>query len=169
VSVLIVGQAPGRTGDPSEPLSGPGTGWRLERLAGIPEGDLGLYAYRENLLSAYPGRNGAQGDRFPIRDARAAADRMVGGLAASKTLLDLRIILLGRNVARAFGLRALPYLRWKPGLYYTFLTRAEAFLPYPIAVFPHPSGVNRWWNDPENVVRAEAFLRDALDVREPVA
>lgn len=26
-------------------------------------------------------------------------------------------------------------------------------------VFPHPSGVNRWWNDPDNTRRAERYLR----------
>jgi hypothetical protein len=31
-----------------------------------------------------------------------------------------------------------------------------------MAVMPHPSGLNRWYNDPANVARAGDFLREAL-------
>lgn len=42
------------------------------------------------------------------------------------------------------------YLRWE------YLRKGETY-----AVLPHPSGVNRWWNEEENVARARDFLREA--------
>lgn len=40
------------------------------------------------------------------------------------------------------------------------------WLPATVAVFPHPSGVNRWWNEPENVASAAAFIRECMEVAE---
>jgi hypothetical protein len=56
------------------------------------------------------------------------------------------VLLAGHRVAAAFGVRE-GYLR-------EFVLQGV-----PAAVVPHPSGVNRWWNDPANVARASAFLR----------
>lgn len=57
-----------------------------------------------------------------------------------------RTILLGARVAKAFDLAALRVCEWYGD----------------VAVMPHPSGRNRWYNDPANVARAEDFLRGAL-------
>lgn len=59
----------------------------------------------------------------------------------------------GRRVAAAFDHRdpALPYLRW-----------SEEGEPFRWAMLPHPSGVNRWWNEPENREAAREFLRQLL-------
>lgn len=43
---------------------------------------------------------------------------------------------------------------------------APSRLPETVAhlyVLPHPSGVNRWWNDPANLEAARAFLLRALE------
>ena len=145
-SVVLVGEAPSRRSDPRRPLDGP-CGSRLERLAEIPVGSLGDRCVAVNLLPAWPGRRG-KGAAFPMAEARAAAAELV-------PLLEGRaVLLLGRRVAAAFGVVDWPYLvpmRWEGG---------------PVAaVVPHPSGVCRWWNDPEASRRAAGTLRLALGTR----
>jgi hypothetical protein len=95
---------------------------------------------RVNLLPAFPGKAG-KGDRFPRAAARQAA------LALLPALQGRRAVLLGGRVAAAFGLPRAPLLVWQP------LAGGE------VAVAPHPSGINRWWNDPRNVRRAKRFWR----------
>ena len=51
------------------------------------------------------------------------------------------ILLLGRRVARAWALDDLPPLG--------VVMRNAGQGPL-IALIPHPSGLNRWWNDPEH-------------------
>lgn len=55
------------------------------------------------------------------------------------------LILLGRRVAGAFGVEAdyLAVVRDHPCVFY---------------LLPHPSGLNRWWNDERNCDAARAFL-----------
>jgi hypothetical protein len=58
---------------------------------------------------------------------------------------------MGRNVARSFGQRHTPYL-----VKFHLVHHCPAF------VFPHPSGINRWWNDPHNVSQAASILHMVL-------
>lgn len=105
---------------------------------------------------------GPCGDRF----ARLAGLGGVGELRARARLVNLlgewpgragkgdaflagEVLLLGRGVARAFRVDS-PFLEWR---------RVGGAV---VAVVPHPSGVSRWWNCPENRARASAFLRGAL-------
>lgn len=134
----IVGEAPSmRT---SRPFAGR-SGERLAELAGTS-----LEALRDryrlvNLLGYWPGPNASgKGSAFPMQEARPAAATL---RLASGSLL------CGRRVAAAFGLARAPYLEWL------------SVDGRQVAVIPHPSGVCRWWNDPENVARARAFLREA--------
>lgn len=60
-----------------------------------------------------------------------------------------RVVLLGRRVARAFALTEVYYFPQRLG-------EADAY------VVPHPSGVNRYFNDPANVKRMEEFMHDIL-------
>lgn len=62
------------------------------------------------------------------------------------------VVLAGKNVARAFGVRA-EYHEWlvSPGC------RA--------VVVPHPSGVNRWWNSADNREASRVFWTDLLGKR----
>jgi len=134
----IVGQAPGRRGGP--PLRGP-CGARLARLAGLSGVDeLARRHELANLLPRFPGKRG-KGDAFPPAEARRAAH----GVRPKHR----DVLLLGRHVARAFGVDR-PFFEWWD------LGR------WRVAVVPHPSGVSRWWNDSANRARAAAFLREAL-------
>jgi hypothetical protein len=96
---------------------------------------------RANVLEVWPGPSGRKGAAFPLALARAQAVRLRRRFYRGRVVL-----LLGHRVAAAFGVRA------------SYLTRvvvggADVF------VLPHPSGVNRWYNDAANVARLGRLLR----------
>lgn len=129
---IVYGQAPARDGDPSRPLVGPGSGLRLERLLGVP------VDFR-NLLHEWPGYAKSGGDVFPLSIGRLAAMRErqtwpKGG----------EVILLGRNVAKAFMLDDMRFGETRV---------VDESL---VTLLPHPSGVSRWWNDEANRLAARA-------------
>lgn len=140
---LIVGQAPGPRSDPEEPLSGR-CGARLADLCGItPEQFLARFR-RVNLIDKHLGKVG-KGDRFPMDQARkGAVDLLMTGAIARSP-----VVLLGANVARAFG--------FGPGSYPLLRLLPRPASPHGIALCPHPSGVNRWWNDHSNDLAARRF------------
>jgi hypothetical protein len=95
---------------------------------------------RKHLNTHYNGKRG-KGDAF---------DHAKGNVNAADVLLDWRverIVLLGKNVARCFGFRDLPFLA-EISIY------GRRFL-----IFPHPSGINRWWNERRNEQRARQLLQ----------
>ncbi len=117
------------------------TGDRLVELAGLgSKEELRQVFNCANLLDYYPGKAG-KGDRFPMKEAREAA-------AAIRPCLPPLTVLLGRKVAEAFRLPATPLGRWEE-----WPDRTGAW-----TVLPHPSGLNRFWNDPQNVQGAKAFM-----------
>lgn len=146
----MIGQAPSRTGDPSRPCAGRSFE-RFARAAGAESRRevLAFFAHfeRTNVLDVYPGGDG-KGDAFPLREARAAADAMRPGLDGRA------VVLVGKATARAFRIRGPECFDW--------LTEEPA--PGSCAVVvPHPSGVNRWWNETENRDRARRFFRVLYD------
>ena len=147
----IVGQAPARAS--LEPLDGR-SGRRLERLAGIRDGELGLWFALGNLLPAWPGNrerrpgpHSAPGDRFDAGAARESWRDLSSEVLHGH--FDL-VLLLGRSVAAAAGAGRLAYFERE---------RREG---YAVAVFPHPSGASHFWNAPRNRVLAAAFLRQVV-------
>lgn len=135
---LIIGQAPGPNTNPNTPLHPKHYSGRVlcEAMGLQPYDYLRLFE-RTNLLGHYPGKKQGGEDRFPIAEARVAA-RALRPLFAGR-----QVILLGRNVADAFhGYGGVPFLHWHKH----------------VAVIPHPSGRNRWWNDPTNQERVRDFL-----------
>lgn len=138
--VTFMGQAPSR-------LTLDNAGWavgfttlKLAKLAGMEYQELVGRAFFVNLIGRYPGKDG-RGDWWPDHRAK---------LAARRVHLRGRVIFLGRQVARAFGAR-------------------EAYLrPFRLGeatcmIFPHPSGVNRWYNSRANRARASRSLRRWLN------
>jgi len=81
----------------------------------------------------------AQGSPWP-----SVLARVVGGYVATEIAPRYsRVILVGRNVATALGLpRGWP-----------FFEPRERYL-----VCSHPSGLNRWWNEPTNVADGRAAV-----------
>jgi len=143
VRTLVVAQAPSRTSDAHEPLTGR-SGARLAVLCGLTHAEFLRRFERVNLLDAYPGKTG-KGDAFDAAAAREAAGRIAPAMHGRST------VLLGRNVAAAFMgptlAGAIKPLAW---------LNCTGFR---VACCPHPSGVCQWWNDPANVRRARRFWR----------
>jgi hypothetical protein len=97
-----------------------------------------------NVLRAYPGPEGDKGDAFPLDEARRASARLY------RRLKGRRVLVAGKRVAAAFGMRA-EYLEW-----------VDHEAGFEAVVIPHPSGVNRWWNEPKNRRRFRRFARDLV-------
>lgn len=135
---LIIGQAPSRRSDPSEPLSG-NSGRRLAGLCGIDLATFLVRFDRINLIPAFPGA-AEKGDRFVgAKEARALAD------ALRPAIRGRRVVLLGFQVGAAFRFTG-PAFAWERSL------ETEA-----VAMSPHPSGISLWWNDRWNAERARRF------------
>ena len=134
---IIVGEAPGPRTDPSEPLNGY-TGHRMASLMQLDHGEFLQRFERINLLDE-PKEEG----KFDLARAKAKADDVREGWQGRQ------VVLLGRLVALSFGLRPDTYEWFEP------MELSPSFLA---AVCPHPSGVSRWWNEPENTARAREFM-----------
>jgi len=137
----LVGQAPSRRGDPRKPLAGQ-NGQKIARLAGMSYDEL-IACRRRHLNTHYNAKGGKEN----------AFDRAKGSINAADVLMDWRverIVLLGKNVARCFGFRDLPFLA-------EIRIYGRRFL-----IFPHPSGANRWWNERRNERRAQQLLQRFL-------
>lgn len=143
--VIVYGQAPSRTSDPTRPLSGR-SGDHLARLAGLESAaQLAVYFDLRNLIDRWPGSAGEKGDAFPRRLAQERAESEIRGFQR-----DDRVLLLGREVAAAFGLSAVPCLTE------TALGDGRA------TVLPHPSGANLAYNEPSTRERVSLLLRRLL-------
>lgn len=99
---------------------------------------------RSNVLSAWPGASCVKGAAFPLGQARIRA-----ALLSRRFVRGRTVVLLGFRTARAFGVR---------GGYFTRVRIRGA----DVVVVPHPSGVNRWFNDPDNVTKMRRFMRSLV-------
>jgi len=144
--ITLIGEAPGKNGKPGEPALLGNIGRRVARLMGTTEEQYQWQTRRENLLPHWPGKaKHGNGDAWPAKRARAAARVMV----TSRQLDGHVVILLGRRVADAFGIRRdVQWFTWTDGVIGTRF-----------AVAPHPSGASRWWNEPKNMRAAGRFWR----------
>lgn len=141
---LLVGEAPARTTSPGWPAFYGRQrsarvlwqlGFRVSRAPGRPGNTDAM-----NLLDRYPGES------WPENAARRQATRLLmRGLDGRKA-----VVLVGRRVAAAFDAEDRPWLEW----FDLFGRRA--------AVMPHPSGLNRWWNEVRNYEAARVFAGKLL-------
>lgn len=153
---LLVGEAPNRStsGMGYPPLSGAPSVMVCQALGiALPDHHLDrrgriLKAYQEmrrlfdarNLLSRHPGL------RWPADEAREAARKI--------ELYEYRaVVLLGRKVARAFGLR---------GDFFGQTTLEESCRRTVVLFAPHTSRLSHLWNDAANVQRLGDLLRRAI-------
>ena len=144
---LLIGEAPART----TPVDWPSfygrerSGrmlWDLGfRVARHPEGVGNVDSI--NLLNEWPGR------RWPAARAHDVAMSMKPAL---RKLDD--VVLVGRNVANAFGALSWDWFEW-------FYLGEHGDGPR-FAAMPHPSGLNRWWNSEVNRQRARIWAVDLV-------
>lgn len=145
-SAFFYGQAPGRdASDPTTPFKGDRSGALLAHLSGIDEVDLHTLFVFHNVLHYWPGYDGRR-DKFPMREARRRARELRLAWHSGDVVL-----FAGRRVAQAFSFTERRYLTWA-------VTPEGASA----AIFPHPSGRNRWWNSEMNAVASARFLREAI-------
>lgn len=151
--IAVVGEAPSRR---YGPFAGP---WysRLAELAGVGQVPGLLLRFDLHNLLERPQPRSGKGAHFPETVAATQARKM------RKRLSGRKVILLGRRVAKAWGLGKAEYLRWmtiaEPG------AKGLARNVGRVAVFPHPSGVDRWWNDEGSIERARGFMHAAVEGR----
>lgn len=146
--VLIVGPAPSASSDPTSPWDA-ASGRRLAALMGMSlEEFLGTFD-RACLFDKFPGRlANSSGDAFPIQEATINAFKLMRNNPFDNYKA---IILMGKNVARAFNWQNAEFLEWD-----------RTSRPFKV-VFPHPSGLNRWWNDKRNRKAAKEFLTELYE------
>ena len=149
--ILLVGQAPSKQVTPALDASTPGSASsRLLALMGITRDEYMERFARVNLLDYWPGALASgKGDKFPRAEAKKAAKRIL-----AQYEYPWKILCVGHKVGECF----LPKMRVK---YYDWMICISNFPPgvRDVAIIPHTSGLNRYWNDPDCVKLAENFLR----------
>lgn len=135
--ILTIGENPGLSGDSEATLEG-SVGKRLASYAGLTWREYLDLTERRNLFPEYV-------HPWPREEARDRAELIFPSLIGRRTLL------LGQRVATAFAFHW-PVLNW------------VSIGPVTVAIVPHPSGLNRWWNDPINATMARQFLRQTFGV-----
>lgn len=150
--ILLVGQSPGlRATNENKPFAGI-AGDKLRawfELGGIPPDDFWRKIHFSAVTKCYPGRlPGARGDRVPTPEEQAFCRPW---LDAQLELLKPDIVLLIGMLAIQTFLGRVPSLTAVVGT--GVIKNGVRYLP-----LPHPSGVSRWLNEPENVAAVERAL-----------
>jgi len=150
--ILLVGQAPGlRATNENRPFAGI-AGDKLRawfEMGGIPREDFWRKIHFSAVTKCYPGRlPGARGDRVPTPHEQMLC----------RPWLDAQLELLRPNIVLLVGLLAIQaFLGRVSSLSDVVGTAVERdgvhYLP-----LPHPSGVSRWLNEPENVAKVERAM-----------
>lgn len=114
-----------------------------------------------NLLPPAP-----QGERWDSRAARrvadevvrlAAADRLHAGPTAMRKAPPSHVFICGRRAAESFGQ---PYAGW-PMLHSTEVLW-HPLVASKVMLIPHPSGLNRFWNDDVEIEVAREMVQEFL-------
>lgn len=151
VRPLLLGEAPAANGDPDRPLSGLPSR-RICRCLGVPFDD-GAEAYRQ-VLARFRVRNTIRSreDAYPwsAPAARRHAEEWLPDYLRGGAPV---IVCLGRRAAGAIGHHG-PWYEWR---------ESDGELRYASVLVPHPSGLNRAWNDPKTTARFRAALEQAID------
>lgn len=149
--LLFIGQAPSRETDGQPPFVGRCGKFLAEDLLGMKQEDMLLQFEFVNVLERWPGK-GLNGDLFPLAKAKVGARRLV------EHMRNRTVVLLGHNVARAFGCEKFQYFRWYDVRH---PDNNNVVIAKRCAIVPHPSGVNRLWNLKNNRLVARKFLMEA--------
>jgi uracil-DNA glycosylase len=147
MKTLIIGQAPSRETVGKPAFSGK-SGPKFAELLGVAHEDLWSTFDVVNVIDFFPGQSKdptKRGDAFPYFEAKKRAEAMRPALGGRT------VVLVGKNVARAFSWPSIEFFDWK--------TDAADEGYFKFCVVPHPSGISHYYNDPKNFERAKAFMR----------
>lgn len=161
MKTLLIGEAPPRSRMRDTPTSLPFSGAAGRRLSDLIGQDITQAFETRNLIHTWPGAS-HHGSLFPLSRARSGAIELFRSMPH---ISETRMILAGGRVAKAMKMSHLPQLEWK--------LRRVKFKAAPegtfwvwrdvwVARIPHPSGVNREWNDPKVAEAVRAFLLEEL-------
>lgn len=145
--LLFIGQAPSQESDGQPPFTGRCGKFLASLLDTTQDKMLEDYDF-VNVFERWQGKD-VGGDKFPHLEASVKAKAMIPSLSGRT------VVLLGHNVARAFGAQGFRYFE-----YYTIRNpqkREQIIVPL-MSVMPHPSGRVRYWNIPDNRELARKFL-----------
>ncbi len=140
---LIIGEAPSKNEPTPRPIEGR-IGKRLAMYANMPLQRFLDHFDRVNLL-AIRQDTAEHGFTFDVKAARVEADKLQREFKRGQV-----VILLGGRVAEAFGVHDDYFVENPLGL-------AKAY------IVPHPSGINRWHNDPANRIRMSVFMAEIVE------
>lgn len=135
---LLVGEAPSKNEVIPQTLGGR-VGKRLAKFAGITIQEYLETFDRMNLLIERQD-TAEHGFQFDMQQAKENARNLRLMFPERR-----RIILLGKRVAEAFQLPLIYFEEMRADHIYT--------------IIPHPSGINRWYNEPRNIAEIEHFMR----------
>jgi len=125
----VIGESP--NGDPSQWSYDNGSAMRMKKVCGR---ELPWF----NLFATEP-------EKWDRREARVVATRFC--LELQEKEKSWTLLLLGVKVCHAFGVERPEWLEWY-----------RSMLWGPMIAVPHPSGLNRWWNDGERTRTARQLL-----------
>ena len=158
--ILLVGQAPGlRATNENRPFAGL-SGEKLRdwfEMGGIARADFWRKIHFSAVTKCYPGRlPGARGDRVPTLREQTLC----------RPWLDAQLDIINPEIVLLVGLLAIQtFLGRVPSLTAVVGTGTiKGGVRY--LALPHPSGVSRWLNEPENVRavgRAMGILREWVE------
>jgi len=144
--ILLVGEAPGRLGLTRPPLYGR-TRQLIMNAAGISENEFDRLFATTNLFTSWQGGD-EHGDYFSLYKARPHASNILDN-STHQT-----IVLVGLRTATAFGLKVTTNQCFK---WFKMKHRQ-------VAVMPHTSGRNRWWNSHVNREVAAKFMHELVQL-----
>lgn len=155
---MIVGEMPSQSSDPLSPFDPwlvNQSGDRLRRYTGLEPIQFSHYFGRNNLIFEYE-------NKWSLKEAKKTARYIISFAVAHASKAHLQttkipklgvlyrpadIFICGRRAAAAFGLMDREFYK----------TKNLGFLGARATVIPHPSGQNRWYNDPANVRETIVF------------
>jgi uracil-DNA glycosylase len=135
---LLVGEAPSKNEDIPRPLEGR-VGRRLAKFAGITFTEYIRLFERVNLLAERQD-TAEHGFQFDMEAAKVQA-RLLRNAQPQRRV----VVLLGKRVAQAFDLPLFYFREMREDHDYT--------------IIPHPSGINRWYNEERNMAEVQTFMR----------
>jgi uracil-DNA glycosylase len=155
--IILVGQSPGlRATNENRPFAG-AAGDKLRawvKMGGIAPEDFWRKIHFSAVTKCYPGRlPGARGDRVPTPREQQLC----------RPWLDAQLAILKPDIVLLVGLLAIQTCLGRVSSLQSVVGKAVIMEGVRYLPLPHPSGVSRWLNEPENVqavARAMAIMRE---------